>query len=195
MAIRAEETTALILAGGQSRRFGENKARAQVAGQPMITRVFDVLDACFPTVLISTAIPGISFDLPVQHIPDLYPDTGPLGGIHAGFAHAVSPWLFVCAVDLPFITPEAVHQILTACSDAMDGAMATDNNRAQPLFGCYNTKLAAPIDQFLVAGGRSVFRFLETQNIKTVHVPADVLQNINYPEDLPNQSGKFEADG
>lgn len=186
MAISVDEASALLLAGGQSRRFGHNKALAHVDGQPMIKRVYDTLDVCFETVLISTAASDTQFDIPATHIADRYPNTGPLGGIYAGLAYTKHPWLFVSAVDLPFITPAAIHQILSACHPAIDGVIATDGNYPQPLFGCYHTRLATPLKQFLQTGGRAVFRFIEMHTIQTTAMPAKVLTNINYRDDLPS---------
>lgn len=195
MAICADEVAALLLAGGQSRRFGSNKAHAYVDGLPMINHVYNVLDACFPSILISTATPDIRFAMPAQHIADPYANTGPLGGIYAGMMHAQQPWLFVSAVDLPRITSAAVHQILNACHPDIDGVIATDGNHAQPLFGCYHTRLKTPLNQFLQAGERAVFRFIEAHAIQTTEMPAEVLTNVNYPDDLPSGGEKFQANG
>ncbi|MEM8484786.1 MAG: molybdenum cofactor guanylyltransferase [Bacteroidota bacterium] len=195
MGINAAQASALILAGGQSRRFGSNKAHARVHGKPMVNRVFDVLDACFKDVAISTADPSISFDVPAPHIPDVYPNTGPLSGLYSGFIRTTAPWLFVAAVDLPFITTQAVHLMLEACENTVDGVIATDGKKAQPLFGCYHSRITPALEAFLKQGERAVFSFIKTQNINTVQLPAAVLQNINRPADLPKHQANFKQTG
>ncbi len=196
MGIAADQVTALVLAGGQSRRFGSDKAHALIDGRPMAMRVFDMLNACFSTVLISTGHADRTFDIPAKHIADCIPDAGPLGGIHAGLNEIQSTdamQLFVAAVDLPFITTEAVQQLLQAADDTTDVVMGTDGMQPQPLFGCYHRKLLNPLHRFLANDDRAVRNFLKQLRTRTVLLPGDVLKNINHPADMPD-SGKFQAD-
>jgi molybdopterin-guanine dinucleotide biosynthesis protein A len=105
----------VIIAGGQSRRFGEtDKALAELAGTPMIRRVADRISAvvdelvvnCRPaqTEAIRTAMDG--YPLAVSYAEDEVPDGGPVAGIRNGLAAAEGRFAFVVACDMPFVDPE-----------------------------------------------------------------------------------------
>src|SRR5262245_66652886 len=74
---------AVILAGGESRRMGRNKALVEVGGRPLITRVAEQASHLTNQVFLSAndATPYRFLGLPARH--DLYPGQGPLCGLHA----------------------------------------------------------------------------------------------------------------
>ncbi|MFQ5572361.1 MAG: molybdenum cofactor guanylyltransferase, partial [Rhodothermales bacterium] len=108
--------TGLILAGGQSRRFGSEKARYPVAGRPMMVHVIEAVSSVTAALLLSVredtagwlhhAFPG------VRTVTDRYDDAGPLAGLHAGLMEATTPWVLAVACDMPFVTADVLRRLL-----------------------------------------------------------------------------------
>lgn len=121
----------VIVAGGQSTRFGEgDKAVADLGGTPMIRRVADriehVVDEqvinCRPeqTDAIREAMAG--YPLTVDYAEDTVPDLGPVGGIRNGLAAAEGRYAFVVACDMPFVDPDLAAYLFDRAA-SHDGAV------------------------------------------------------------------------
>ncbi len=76
--------SAIILAGGQSRRMGRDKAFIEFKGVPLIAHVIERVRHVSNDVLIvaNDADAFVRFGLPV--VADVYPGKGSLGGIFSG---------------------------------------------------------------------------------------------------------------
>ena len=106
----SNNVSGIVLAGGQSRRFGRDKAVEPFQGQPLIERVIrGVSQLTDETVVVVgdqargdalPLLPGIGI------APDIYPGGGSLGGIFTGLSVARMPWGLVAGCDMPFINLE-----------------------------------------------------------------------------------------
>jgi molybdopterin-guanine dinucleotide biosynthesis protein A len=114
------ERTAVVLAGGQSTRFGdEDKAVADLAGTPMIRRVVDRIAPAVDAVVINcrpAQVPAIRDALdgaavPVSFAEDDYPDEGPMAGMATGLRAVETAYAFVVACDMPFVEAEFVEYL------------------------------------------------------------------------------------
>lgn len=163
-----------ILAGGQARRFGSDKAQAVWQGARLIDRVASALTAqCAGVVVCGREEPSF------RCIPD-WPEAGqgPLGGLAAalrhageqGFAHVLS-----AGVDVP----DLPHDIVTLM--AGKGAAVVES---QPVVGLWPVAAAPVLEAFIAGGGRSLYRFGDHVGARRVDLPAP-LMNVNFPEDLP----------
>jgi FdhD protein len=99
-----KDITGVVLAGGQSSRFGSNKALALWQGKFLIEYARDTLTAVFDDCLLITNTPEQYEFLNMPMIKDRYQDMGPLAGIHAALHHTGNPWIFIVACDMPAIT-------------------------------------------------------------------------------------------
>ena len=162
-----------ILAGGQARRFGSDKAQALYEGVRLIDRVADALAAqCDAVVVCGREEPGFAC------LPD-WPESGfgPLGGLAAalrhagagGFAHVLS-----AGVDVPDL-PHDLAAKLTG-----EGAAIVES---QPVVGLWPTAALPALEAFLHGGGRSLYRFADAITARRIDLPA-ALMNVNRPEDL-----------
>ena len=70
-----------VLAGGESRRFGQDKAHAILAGKPLVTHVVETLQALFEDVLIVTNEPVSYEHFDVTVVSDIVRGAGSLGGL------------------------------------------------------------------------------------------------------------------
>ncbi|MGF0538468.1 molybdenum cofactor guanylyltransferase MobA [Agrobacterium sp. ES01] len=188
----------LILAGGLSRRMGENKALAVLAGQPMIAHVADRLAPQVKTLAINApAEPPLPLGLPV--IQDTIKGyAGPLAGILAGlrhFAHTApeTAYMLSVAVDTPFLPADLAKRLLDATSTADEIVIARSNDRLHPVIALWPLNLADELEAWLVDPqhrklqdfiARHTFTVVDFSSDGTTTGAIDPFFNVNSPDDL-----------
>ena len=189
--MRHPDVTGLIVAGGQSRRFGTDKARHPVAGRPMIERVHDVLAPLVETVLVSVRTLDTDYDLPAQRVADEYSGAGPLAGLHAGLGRCRTPWLLALACDVPFLTPETLQTLLATRDDPKRPVVArTPDGRRHPLCALYPRTLCPLAEELLEADQFAMHDLLRAAGtVREVAVPHEPLRNVNVRGDLSGVEG------
>src|SRR6476620_4326443 len=102
-----------ILAGGQSRRMGTDKAllRLSPAGPTLVELVLDVArQLSHDAFLVSAERPEYrDFGVPVR--PDLFGDTGALGGVGSAIVHAENELCLVVSCDMPFLNLDLLRMM------------------------------------------------------------------------------------
>src|ERR1044071_4359622 len=91
-----KDIEAFILAGGASRRMGTDKSQLLIERQTFTERIAETL----LKITDSVSLVG------PQGIPDVYPQWGALGGLHAALNACKREWAIMVACDLPFVTAE-----------------------------------------------------------------------------------------
>lgn len=148
----SERVAVYILAGGRSRRFGSDKARALVDGVPMVRRVADYLAPVARSTTVVAATAGVYDDLGLVTIGDVVPGHGPLGGLLSALEHLEGgDWLFLTACDWVNIDAGWVRPLLDRRRDAAT-AVLYRSDRLEPLFALYHHSLAATARRRLEAG-------------------------------------------
>lgn len=191
--VGADDVRGLILAGGQSRRFGTtDKARHRVEGTPMIRRVYDAMAAVAPPpVLIGVADPSASFAdcLPeggIRCVTDVVPNVGPLAGLVAGLEEAAAAWVLVAACDLPFLSAEALRALLSRRAPGVEAVAArASGGMLQPLCALYRRETVLPVARRRLENGRLALRdLLRVLTVRSVRFSDAVLRNVNRLSDL-----------
>jgi molybdopterin-guanine dinucleotide biosynthesis protein A len=146
--------TALLLAGGESRRMGRDKATIELDGQPLWERQLELLRAMRPEKIFVSARSAPSW-LPntVELLVDDAPSRGPLSGLTKGLAEMRTTHLLVLAVDMPFMTADELGNLLERASEGC-GVVPTTAERAEPLAAIYPAEAAT---DFQAALSNSVF--------------------------------------
>ena len=99
-----------VLAGGQSRRMGRDKALLPLGGQTLIERVLATAHPLgYPRLIIGEPTAYTHLKLPV--LPDRRPKLGPLGGLYTALSATTAPVLLL-ACDLPFLTPDFLRHLV-----------------------------------------------------------------------------------
>ena len=162
-----------ILAGGQSRRFGSDKARALYKGEPLIDHVVRRMGAQTE----STIVVGRS-DVQYTTIPDQPPGGhGPLAGLNAALISARDDGfdaVLSAGVDVPNLPEDLVTTL------AGDGAAIV---RSQPVVGLWPVAVADELGVFLKEGGRALYGFAERIGARQIAFDPP-LMNVNEPGDL-----------
>src|SRR5205823_5696774 len=100
--------SAVLLAGGASRRMGMDKALLRApdgdsSPQLLWQRQLQTLRALEPAEILISGPPRPGFPAGVPCIRDRLPGCGPLGGLATCLARVATPWLLVLAIDLPLM--------------------------------------------------------------------------------------------
>lgn len=157
-----EDCTALILAGGDSRRMGQDKAMLVLDGQTLLARVTDTMRRLFPKVLVSVREPRIGVALP--QVCDQVASSGPLAGLVAGLAQAETPWVFAVACDMPFVSPIVIERL----ADLRIGHQAVVpvvGGHPQPLAAFYATSALETMRVALASGDLSLRGMLKKLDV------------------------------
>ena len=161
------DACAVVLAGGESRRFGSDKALAQFRGEPLIAHVLrGVCAAGFAQVALAAKEPqrylsvteeiayvsGRRIDL----LDDVRPIQTPLAGLAAGLKASRHALVFACAADMPFAADPALIDALTAAIEGHDVALPEAGGSLQPLCGVWRRDACLRVAEELLAGPRVV---------------------------------------
>ena len=176
-----EKTCALILAGGRSRRMGSDKPLLELDGQSLLDRAaaFWQAQERIDGVLVAGGAEEHLPDLPAGAVPvsDLFPGAGPMAGLHAAFARTDADVLYVSAVDMPYLSADALLPVPDG-----DAAVYTRNGRPDPLFGVYRRSCLPALTEALERGQRKMSVLLDALDVEYRELPEElsaVLENLN----------------
>lgn len=184
-----------LLAGGKSSRMGTDKALMQFGGQTLLDRALTVMTpVCNRVTLVGDpdrfAKYGLAKNLPV--VADIFPECGPLGGIHAALVHSTAELNLMMAVDMPFVS-EKLLEFLFASAEANDAVITVPRvgTGLQPLCAVYRRDFSAAAEESLRAGIYkidAVFSAVSVQAIEERELVAAGFSersffNVNTPQD------------
>jgi molybdenum cofactor guanylyltransferase len=188
----APRLTGAILAGGFSRRLGQDKAALRLGGKPLALWVNEALAPLVTSSWLITNQPLThqSFGLPL--ITDLQPFQGPAGGLYTALFWARTPWVLAAAVDNPFLAPALLAALAARAGHTSRPAVVCRSPRGlEPFPGLYAVRLLPALQNFLQTDRRPT-RFLEVCRPRVLS-EAEVLAldpegrsffNLNTPQDL-----------
>lgn len=188
-----DDVTGIVLAGGKSRRMGEDKRFLLVGGTRLFERSLSILRSLFQEVRIVIAqdSPPMVSDVPV--LRDLVPDSGTLGGIYTGLKETGSAHIFVVACDMPFLNAEVIRH-LVSLKDQADVVIARLNHGVQPTHAVYSRQ-CLPVFEAMVQTGRLKVqdcighplikvRVVEFEELREIDPEGHSFLNVNTPADL-----------
>jgi len=190
--------SAVILAGGESRRMGKDKAWLEVGGQPLLARaVSTVRDSGIEEILISGRAGTDYSALRCPVLLDLEPGCGPLSGIERAFEATGAPLLLVLAVDLPNMTAAFLRKLAGRC-DPLTGAVPKLSGQLEPLAAIYPKRCRFIALDCLLKCRRAARDFadacLREHAIRTFSVArADIgcFENWNSPGDITTSCARI----
>lgn len=189
----------IVLAGGQSSRFGEDKARALVDGVPMIERAVQLLkelrmDPC----VISNGARDYSF-LHCRIENDLIPGKGPMGGLYTAFSIFEGETLLVLTCDMPLISCGTIVELIHAHTLAYEITLYQNGDGIPaPFPGVYGPDLKVVVRDCLESNQLSMHQFIRrTKRKKLLQFTSDsgILANINFKKDLQSLHQTQKAKG
>lgn len=188
--------SAAVMAGGKSRRMGQDKAWLDLGdGRPIVRRVVDVLREVADEVFIVANDERFA-SLGLRVVPDRYPDGGVLGGIATGVAAAAHDRVLVAACDMPFLSP-AVFRLLVARSGGAEAVIPVVGADQEALHALYTKACLPAMERALASGRRRVISFfgdvrlrvVEEAELRAVDPELRSFTNLNTPEELAAARG------
>lgn len=184
------ECTGVILAGGASRRMGQDKALMILDGKPMIERVALALRSVTQRVIIVADDTARYAEYADQCVPDHYKGVGTLGGIHGGLAAAEHDLIFVVGCDMPFVDPQLVLWFLEAAK-GWDAVVLKQGGYVDPLHAVYRKSCLPAVEKMIASGNQRAMSFhpyVRVRNVELSELPAtgDSLrsfENVNTRDD------------
>lgn len=184
---------ALILAGGQSSRMGEDKAFVLYEGKPLLQRVYEVAAVCSQKVYIATPWPKRYETLLTEDyevILETESNQGPLIALSQGLSQIPFDWIWLLACDLPRLEPAIIQHWqtrLTVVPDSILAVIPQTQSRWEPLCGFYRRSAYDHLQGFMAPGGRSFQRWLSQISVEAIELSeaeSQMLLNCNTPDDL-----------
>ncbi len=180
----AQNLTAIVLAGGQSRRMKTDKCLLPVNGRPMIEHVIEQLRPHFGQVLISAdradRFPGMDVEIVVDNQGDLGPVMGIITALKAS-AHELS---FVHACDIPHTDLGLVREMIRRAPGYDVVVPRSAGGRIEPLFAMYAKSALNALDEVLRLDRGSAHKIVGRCAARFVDLPTQYsLRNLNTPAD------------
>ncbi|MBO8128739.1 MAG: bifunctional molybdenum cofactor guanylyltransferase MobA/molybdopterin-guanine dinucleotide biosynthesis adaptor protein MobB [Peptococcaceae bacterium] len=182
--------SAAILAGGKSKRMRVHKAFLELAGKTLMERILWELSPYFRDVLIVTNDPVRYRRFGTRIVSDIYPDMGPLSGIHSALVHSEHRYVFVVACDLPFVNGLLVKRMVESIED-YDCVVPKINGYTEPLYAVYARSCIRYIENCLLEKKLKVsdlfsqvrVKYMEEKDICNIVDPSTTFYNVNFPQD------------
>ena len=188
----------IILAGGQSRRMGRNKALLRLAADrpTLIEEVVATVAPLGPILLVTNTPDTYAFlDLPM--VPDARPGAGALGGLYSGLEAATAPFNLVVACDMPFLQPALLRALADQPRDydvlipRWQEAGQT-KPQLETLHAIYSRACLPAIAAHLDAGDLRLISFFPDVRVRYVDEPElrqsdptlQSFRNLNTPDEL-----------
>jgi molybdopterin-guanine dinucleotide biosynthesis protein A len=195
----SRERAVAILAGGQSRRMGHDKAQLRWGEASWLEHTARVaLDASTNVAIVGRRRP-LNWSLPTAvFLDDAIPDIGPMGGLVAALYWAkelnADSRVLALACDTPQLATDAVEWVFEQAAQRQlrDGLIVRNGGHIEPLFSIYTARCLPLLEQRLVSeehsrGRFSLRAFIESAHFEYVDAPdtiAGMLHNFNTPEDV-----------
>jgi len=180
-----------ILSGGRSSRFGSDKARMLIGGQPLLLGLARTLQPFASALTVVADVVDKYQDLGLRTIADRTGGLGPIGGLITALDDAVEEemaeekWLLVTACDQIGLRPEWIKLLLSRAVSRIE-AVAFKGERWESLLTLFHTSIRARVEENIARRRLAIWRLLEELNTQAVPLPHDwkTLSHINTPEDL-----------
>lgn len=182
--------SAAVLAGGKSRRMGSDKAFLPIVagGPPMLTIVLDRLGALADDLMVVAGDRDRYEPFGARVVPDLHPEVGALGGIHAAITQASFDHCLVVACDMPFLHPELLERMAREPRDydvlvpliPGESRQGAGGLVYQTLHAMYSKRCLPAIEARIAEGNRQVIGFFDDVRVRTV----DVAEILGWDPDL-----------
>ena len=140
--------TGIVLAGGENRRMGKDKAFLRVAGMPMIEHVLRALRKSVERIIIVTNSPGAYASYDALVITDACNKRGPLTGIYSGLLHTRDEYNMVVACDMPFLNSRLLSY-MTGLAGEYDAVLPKIGHFIEPLHAVYRKGLLQVIEDHI----------------------------------------------
>ena len=185
----------VVLAGGQSKRFGQDKSQVQLGGKILIDYILlEILDQFNEILIISNNDIKFLNSKKITKIEDYKKDLGPLGGVLTAMKWIKKnnrdyKWISTFPSDTPFFKKKYLSDFIKNIDDKKSKLFfIKSNDKRHNIFGLWSTELLDRLeDDVTNKGERKVEIWANKVGVKTINMEFknnDPFFNINTKEDL-----------
>ncbi|MCJ7720842.1 molybdenum cofactor guanylyltransferase [Candidatus Bathyarchaeota archaeon] len=201
------QRSAIILAGGFSRRFGSDKGLVVLANKPLVVHVIERISPVVDEVLlvVSSEIQKQIFEPILENKAKLIIDKddsqSPLIGAITGFETAKGEYSLLLPCDTPLVSTKIVQFFLDLCTNRSAVIPRWPSGYIEPLQAVYHTKSALTAAKKALAAGsmnmRSMIdnlmgvRYVSTMVLEQMEPELVTFFNVNTPQDLQKAAAIF----
>jgi molybdopterin-guanine dinucleotide biosynthesis protein A len=194
------DKSAIILAGGPSSRFGQDKGLPLLANKPLIKHVLDAINMVVEEkiVVFSSKVQLENYmkvlDINVRLVVDDGQIRAPLFGTLTGLRVASGEYALLLPCDTPFISSEIASLLFELCINRNAAIPRWPNGYIEPLQAVYRVKPALEAaERAFSAGGLSMqsmisqlrgIRYVSTLVLQQLDSELKTFFNVNTPLDL-----------
>lgn len=176
---KAEPLIGAVLVGGQSRRFGRDKATSEAGDRLLGQRVVDALrEAGLDPVVAVGGTAGSALGIPT--VADRHPGAGPLAALATVLSWAKTGLVVVVPCDLPLLEAAHINALVAGASEER-AAIAMLDGMAQPSVGCWPARFAPALQRAFGRGERAWQAAMDAGPYVLVPLPAVALADADTP--------------
>jgi molybdopterin-guanine dinucleotide biosynthesis protein A len=184
----------VVLAGGKSQRFGEDKSQVKLGDKLLIDYILsEIIDEFNEVLVVSNNLIDFKQSEKISLIKDFKKDLGPLGGVLTAMKWVKDnnkdyQWISTFPVDTPFFKNEILKDFLKRIN-IEEGKLffINSNDTRHNIFGLWSLDLMDKLEEDLDKGERKVEVWANSIGVKNINMKfenKDPFFNINTKEDL-----------
>lgn len=194
------EKSAIVLAGGLSKRFGLDKGLVKLAWRPLILHVLDRVSTVVDEIVIVVGSESQEkayapfLRQKVKAVVDKFEIQSPLIGTLAGLESVEGRYSLLLPCDTPFISSQIMALLLELCVNNDAVIPQWPNDYLEPLQATYDTKSAiaatrkalkdGELNMYSMISRLKKVRYISTQDFERIDPRLMTFFNVSTPEDL-----------
>ncbi len=184
-----KKVTGVVIAGGKSSRFGQDKALFAYRGQSLVEHAINIIKPHCGRLVINTNKPEAYTGLGFECINDVFPDAGPLGGIHSALSHAGGGKVVIIACDTPHIPTEIYGKLLEQIKNH-DLAMPVHKGFIETMCAVYSSSCLQALEASICSKQYRILDAVKPLRAKFIDIDGEdfyqphIFHNINFRKDV-----------
>ena len=185
---------AVVLAGGRSQRFGQDKSQVKFQGKLLIDYILsEIIDEFNETLIVANKPINFKKSEKISIIKDFQEDLGPLGGVLSAMKwikknNKEYNWISTFPIDTPFFSKKELKMFYEKIDINKSKLFFVKSKKTiHNIFGLWSIDLINKLEADLLAGERKVEVWANSVGVSTIEIEyksIDPFFNINTKEDL-----------
>ena len=194
----------VVLAGGKSQRFGEDKSQVKLGDKLLIDYILsEIIDEFNEILVVSNNLIKFKYSKKISLIKDFKKDLGPLGGVLTAMKWTKDnnksyQWISTFPADTPFFKNQILKDFLKNINlNESKLFFIKSNNTRHNIFGLWSIDLMDKLEEDLNKGERKVEIWANSIGVKSINMEfenEDPFFNINTKDDLKKAMENLEND-